>query len=160
MHCDVNSIRLYPIFGITEFQTPWSRLDHCIVAWAGVIAQAVVAAPIVVAVTIFGYSRFEAVLAILGFFSLAVAVFNLLSIKPLDGSVDGGSFQRRSPQLATSTEAAARLKALIPDPMVSIKSLLKSKVVLLSFLALNPVEEDLPACFSPGPHFISRSWPL
>jgi hypothetical protein len=59
MHCDVNEIRLYPIFGVTEFQTPWSKMDHCVIAWGGVIAQAIVAIPIILAVTIFGYSRFE-----------------------------------------------------------------------------------------------------
>jgi Zn-dependent protease len=72
---------------------PWSKLDHCIIAWGGVIAQAVVALPIVVAVSLFGYSRFEpinAVVAILGFFSLGVALFNLLPIRPLDGSIAWG----------------------------------------------------------------------
>src|SRR5438477_6185441 len=37
LHCDVDSIRIYPIFGITQFQVPWSRLHHCIIAWGGVI---------------------------------------------------------------------------------------------------------------------------
>ncbi|HEV2697230.1 MAG TPA: site-2 protease family protein [Terriglobales bacterium] len=90
MHCEVRSIQLYPIFGVTHFETPWSKLDHCIIAWGGVIAQAVVAVPIVVAVSIFGYSRLgpiNAFLAILGFYSLGVAIFNLLPIRPLDGSV-------------------------------------------------------------------------
>jgi membrane-associated protease RseP (regulator of RpoE activity) len=81
MHCEVLSIRLYPIFGATNFEMPWSKFDHCVIAWGGVLAQAVVAAPIVVGVTLFGYTRFEAVhavLAILGFFSVGVAIFNLL----------------------------------------------------------------------------------
>ena len=89
MHCDVERIRLYPIFGVTEFQMPWSRFDHCVIAWAGVIAQAVVAVPVVVLVSLFGYTRFEpvnAVLALLGFFSIGVAIFNLLPIPPLDGA--------------------------------------------------------------------------
>jgi len=89
MHCDVERIRLYPIFGVTEFQMPWSRFDHCVIAWAGVIAQAVVAIPIVVLVSLFGYTRFEpvnAILALLGFFSIGVALFNLLPIPPLDGA--------------------------------------------------------------------------
>ena len=62
---------LYPIFGITKFETSWSRFDHCVIAWGGVIAQSVVALPIVGWVILFGYTRFEpinAVLAILGFF--------------------------------------------------------------------------------------------
>ena len=90
MHCFVDEIRLYPIFGITKFQAPWSKFDHCVIAWGGVIAQTVVAAPIIGFVSIFGYSRFEpinAIFAILGFFSLGVALFNLLPVRPLDGSI-------------------------------------------------------------------------
>jgi hypothetical protein len=74
--CAVFSIELYPIFGITHFQTPWSRFDHCVIAWGGVLAQAVIAIPLAAWLAIVGYTRFEpinAVLAILGFYSLAVA---------------------------------------------------------------------------------------
>lgn len=90
LHCDVDSIRLYPIFGVTRFQTPWSRFDHCVIAWSGVIAQSITFIPIVAAVSFFGYSRIEpinAVLAVLGPFSLGVAIFNLLPFRPLDGSI-------------------------------------------------------------------------
>ena len=90
MHCFVEEICLYPVFGITRFQAPWSKFDHCIIAWGGVLAQAIAAVPVVIGVSLFGYSRFEplnAVLAILGFFSLGVAIFNLLPIRPLDGSI-------------------------------------------------------------------------
>jgi len=90
MACEVLSIRPYPIFGVTNFEMPWSKFDHCVIAWGGVLAQAVVVAPIVVAVSLFGYTRFEsinAVLAILGFFSVGVALFNLLPVKPLDGAI-------------------------------------------------------------------------
>jgi Zn-dependent protease len=89
MRCDVFSIKLYPIFGITQFETPWSKLDHCVIAWGGVIAQAFVALPVIGWIVLFGYTRFEsvnAVLALLGFFSVGVAVFNLLPIPPLDGA--------------------------------------------------------------------------
>jgi Zn-dependent protease len=85
----VFSIKLYPIFGITKFQAPWSRFDHCVIAWGGVIAQAVVAIPLIAWILLFGYTHFEsvnAVLALLGFFSAAMAVFNLLPIPPLDGA--------------------------------------------------------------------------
>jgi membrane-associated protease RseP (regulator of RpoE activity) len=54
------------------------------------LAQAVVALPLVVFVGAFGYTRFDVineVFAILGFFSLGVSVFNLLPLKPLDGSI-------------------------------------------------------------------------
>lgn len=88
--CNVESIQLYPIYGVTRFTTPWSRLDHCIIAWGGVVAQALVAIPLIGFVKIFGYTRFEALnmlFGILGFFSAAVAVFNLLPVPPLDGAI-------------------------------------------------------------------------
>jgi Zn-dependent protease len=102
--CTVFSIELYPIFGVTRFGTPWSRVDHCKIAWAGVLAQAVVAVPLVAWVAAFGYTRFEALnmlFVILGFFSLGVAVFNLIPTPPLDGATAWGIFpallaQRRS----------------------------------------------------------------
>ena len=95
LECPVFSIELYPIFGFTTFGTPRSRLDHCVIAWAGVLAQAVIAIPLVLWVAVFGYSRFQAVnmlFAILGYFSLASAAFNLLPIRRLDGSIAWGIF--------------------------------------------------------------------
>src|SRR5882724_12983234 len=88
--CQVFSIELYPIWGVTRFGTPWSRFDHCVIAWSGVLAQAVIAVPLVAWIAIFGYTRFEAVnviFALLGGISLVVAVFNLLPIPPLDGAM-------------------------------------------------------------------------
>lgn len=88
--CPVFSIELYPIFGITRFGTPWNRLDHCAIAWGGVLAQTLVAIPLITTAWIFGYSRFEAInmlVAILGYFSIAVAAFNLLPVGRLDGSI-------------------------------------------------------------------------
>src|SRR5215470_29795 len=88
--CAVQSVSLYPIHGRTVFDTPWSRFDHCVIAWGGVIAQAAVGVPLAIWVAVFGYTRFEplnAVLAILGFFNLAVAAFNLIPKPPLDGAI-------------------------------------------------------------------------
>ena len=93
--CPVFSIELYPIFGITRFGTPRSRVDHCLIAWAGVLAQAVIAIPLVAWVAAFGYTRFEALnmlFVILGFFSLGVAVFNLVPTPPFDGATAWGIF--------------------------------------------------------------------
>jgi Zn-dependent protease len=93
LHCEVFSIEIYPIFGFCRFEAPWSRFDHCVIAWGGVIAQAVVAAPVVRYISMFGYTRFQsinAVLGLLGFFSLSVAAFNLLPIPRLDGSIAWG----------------------------------------------------------------------
>jgi Zn-dependent protease len=91
--CRVWSIELYPIWGITRFSEPYSYFDHCVIAWGGVVAQVVVAVPLLIWTETFGYTRFQpvnAVLAILGFFSLSVAVFNLLPIRPLDGAIAWG----------------------------------------------------------------------
>jgi hypothetical protein len=89
-HCQVFSIDLYPIFGLCRFQTPWSRFDHCVIAWGGVIAQLLVAMPILGGLRLFGYSRLgpvNAILIILGPYSLMMALFNLLPIRGLDGAV-------------------------------------------------------------------------
>ena len=88
--CLVTSIELYPIWGITCFSEPYSRYDHYVIAWGGVVAQTIVAIPLIVWVEIFGYTRFpplNALLSIMGFFSLSTAAFNLLPIRPLDGSI-------------------------------------------------------------------------
>ena len=88
--CAVWSIELYPIWGITRFSEPHSPSDRCVIAWGGVVAQFLVAVPLMVWVETFGCTRYQALnalMAILGFFSLSVAVFNLLPIRPLDGSI-------------------------------------------------------------------------
>jgi membrane-associated protease RseP (regulator of RpoE activity) len=93
LRCKVHSIKLYPIWGLTDFEMPWSRFDHCVIAWGGVLAQAVIAIPVVTYVTMFGYTRFEPVngmLEILGYYSLAIAAINLLPAPPLDGAIAWG----------------------------------------------------------------------
>jgi Zn-dependent protease len=87
--CEVSSIELYPIGGITRFSEPDSRVDQCAIAWGGVVAQIIVGLPLAAWVVAFGYTRFQpvnAILAILGFFSLSVAALNLVPIRPLDGA--------------------------------------------------------------------------
>jgi Zn-dependent protease len=91
--CKVLDIKLYPIFGLTHFDMPWSRFDHCVIAWGGVVAQMVVALPLMIWVWVFGFTTsgpINAVLAILGFYSAGVAAFNLLPFAPLDGSIAWG----------------------------------------------------------------------
>jgi Zn-dependent protease len=88
--CAVWSIELYPIWGITRFNAPYAEYDRCVIAWGGVLAQLVVALPLLIWLEIFGYTRFQTlniVMAIFGGFSLFVALFNLLPIRPLDGSI-------------------------------------------------------------------------
>jgi Zn-dependent protease len=87
--CVVWAIEVYPIHGITRYDAPRSELDRCVIAWGGVLAQAAIAIPLVAWVGAFGYTSLEpinAVIALLGFFSLAQAALNLLPIPHLDGS--------------------------------------------------------------------------
>lgn len=58
--CKVTAIELYPIHGFVRYSQPWSRYDDAVIAWGGVVAQAVVAIPLVVWVAIFGFSRSDA----------------------------------------------------------------------------------------------------
>jgi membrane-associated protease RseP (regulator of RpoE activity) len=91
--CTVWSMELYPLWGITRFSEPYSRFDHCLIAWGGVLAQAIIGIPAVAWIEIFGYTRFgplNAVLGCFGFFSLTVAIFNLIPARPLDGSIAWG----------------------------------------------------------------------
>lgn len=93
--CYVSSIELYPFWGVTNFSEPYSRLDHCVIAWAGVVAQAIVALPLIAWVELFGYTRLDAVneiLNVLGFYSIVIAAFNLFPIAPLDGKIAWGLF--------------------------------------------------------------------
>jgi len=112
--CAVWSIELYPLWGITRFSEPHSRFDHCVIAWGGVVAQVIVAVPIVVVTETFGYTRFEplnTVLGCLGIFSLSVAVFNLIPAPPLDGSVAWGllpALFRRPPARSAKREPGWR----------------------------------------------------
>ena len=110
LNCQVYSIELYPNFGICRFEVPWSRFEHCVIAWGGVIAQAIVAIPFVIWLAIFGYSSFQpsnAAMVLLGIFSLFVAAFNLLPIGHLDGAVAWGLlpalFRRSRMQAQEST---------------------------------------------------------
>jgi Zn-dependent protease len=78
------------------------------------LAQALVAVPPLVWVEVFGYTRFQAlnaILAIFGFFSLSTIVFNLLPIRPLDGAIAWGllpAFFKRSGARATKCEPGWR----------------------------------------------------
>jgi Zn-dependent protease len=89
----VDSIRLYPFFGLAIFAQPYSRYDYCRIAWGGVGAQMAVSVPVLVYLKIFGFTRWDAVnifLGIFGYYSAFVAACNLLPIPPLDGVVAWG----------------------------------------------------------------------
>lgn len=92
-NCTVWSIELYPIWGIAHFSEPYSRFDHCVIAWGGVAAQLVVAVPIVILSETLGptsHPSLNTLLGMFGFFSLFVAAFNLIPAPPLDGAIAWG----------------------------------------------------------------------
>jgi Zn-dependent protease len=89
----VDSIRLYPFFGLAIFAQPYSRYDYSRIAWGGVAAQAVISLPVLLYLAIFGFTRWDPVnivLGIFGYYSAFVAACNLLPIPPLDGVVAWG----------------------------------------------------------------------
>jgi len=87
------SIELYPIWGIARFSEPYSRYDRCVIAWGGVLAQLLIAVPVIIVGELIGptkYASLNTILAMFGFFSLFVAAFNLIPAPPLDGSIAWG----------------------------------------------------------------------
>jgi Zn-dependent protease len=87
--CAVWSIELYPLHGFTRISAPASHYDACVIAWGGVLAQLTLAAPLIVAVTIFGFTPIgplNALIAMFGYFSAMVAVLNLFPVPRLDGA--------------------------------------------------------------------------
>jgi Zn-dependent protease len=75
---------------LARFERPDSRVDRALIAWGGVLAQAIVGIPLALYAALVGYTPFaalNAVLVILGGYSLCAAAFNLLPVRPLDGSV-------------------------------------------------------------------------
>lgn len=85
----VTSIELYPFHGITRFDAPWTHLETCVVAWGGVLAQAAVAAPLILWAQIVGFTPFgpiNAVMVVFGYYSGLMVVLNLLPVPGLDGA--------------------------------------------------------------------------
>ena len=87
--CQVHSIELYPIHGCVRYSEPWSYYDDAVIAWGGILAQASVGIPLVLFDAVFEPTRptvLKVIIAVLGYFSIIVAVGNLLPIPPLDGA--------------------------------------------------------------------------
>lgn len=114
LRCHVLWIKLYPIHGVC-FHEDAGRRRNAVIAWGGVLAQGVVAFPLLVFLAVFGYTPFpaaNAAIVILGVFSTGWALFNLLPIAPLDGS------------RAWSALAGFRLRSLVgPRPRKSKRRL-------------------------------------
>jgi len=86
----VLSIELYPMHGRTWYVAPSRAYDTYVIAWGGVLAQLLVALPIVAWLTVFGFTRangINAVLALFGYVNAWFAAMNLLPIAPLDGAL-------------------------------------------------------------------------
>jgi Zn-dependent protease len=87
--CSAWSIEIYPIVGLTRFSAPASYFDDCVIAWGGVLAQLALGAPLIAWVSAFGFTSSEqtnAVIVLLGYFSVFIAFVNLLPVSGLDGS--------------------------------------------------------------------------
>lgn len=87
--CEVFAIELYPILGFVRYSEPCCRYDDALIAWGGVTAQAIIAAPLIAWTSIFGFTHFDAVnvsLGILGYYSVVIAIFNLIPVAPFDGA--------------------------------------------------------------------------
>ena len=85
----VYAIELYPIHGLTRCEAARSTYDACVIAWGGVLAQLAVGVPVITATRVFGFTPWgplNAPLAMFGYFSVVVAVFNLLPLSRLDGT--------------------------------------------------------------------------
>jgi Zn-dependent protease len=105
----VDSIRLYPFFGLAIFARPYSRYDYSRIAWGGVAAQAVISVPVLLYLAIFGFTPWDPVnivLGIFGYYSAFVAACNLLPIPPLDGVVAWGLI----PELISRAQQRRRMQ--------------------------------------------------
>lgn len=84
------AVRITAFHGECVYEAPdYAEQDYRI-AWGGMLAQLAVAVPLILADAIFGISRIEpfgAVVAILGYVSVAIAAFNLVPVEGLDGSM-------------------------------------------------------------------------
>ncbi len=85
----VVSVEIYPVHGVCRFDHPESKLDAARIAWGGVIGQMLLAVPLIVRLVLWGHSSsasLNAFLSIGGPTNFAVAILNLLPIRPLDGA--------------------------------------------------------------------------
>ena len=85
----VIAVEIYAIHGLCRFDHPETRLESAKIAWGGVIGQLLLAVPAVIRLIVWGYSNFgplNAALAICGPTSMAIGLFNLLPVKPMDGA--------------------------------------------------------------------------
>jgi Zn-dependent protease len=101
------AIEIYPFRGLCRFDHPETKMAAAKIAWGGVIGQSLIAAPAIVRLVLYGYSGFgplDTLLAICGPSNVAIAVFNLIPVRPLDGATAWSLF----PQLWNARRSLRR----------------------------------------------------
>jgi len=90
-HVKVRAIRLYMFHGLCEYDLPYFEIDHILVAWGGVLAQAVVWLISLLLLVFLSYVAprlaefLQPMLAVFLPINLFIMILNLIPIKPLDG---------------------------------------------------------------------------
>ena len=84
-----HAIRLAAFHGVCEFEEPEYAKQDYLVAWGGVLAQLMVAVPVIVLDAVFEMGRvvpLRPAVAIFGYVSVAIAALNLIPAPGLDGA--------------------------------------------------------------------------
>jgi Zn-dependent protease len=85
----VHGIYLGFIHGLCEYELPYNMKHQAIIAWGGVIAQLVIAIPLIIAAQVFEINNIPGlgpVVAFMGYISVMVAIVNLAPGHPFDGA--------------------------------------------------------------------------
>jgi len=86
----VDGVELYPLWGLTRIYGVRDPFDHCVIAWGGVLLQAVVGLPMLCWIKLVGYTPFEVLNAFMAFtavFTVAMIPVNLAPYGRLDGAM-------------------------------------------------------------------------
>ena len=82
-------IKLYPLHGVCTYVKAETEYENSVIAWGGVVAQAIVFVPCIISYSLFSEllpSYLSGILLYLGYGNLLLALFNLLPITGFDGS--------------------------------------------------------------------------
>ena len=85
----VLAVRIAFLHGRCEFEAPDYEWDEVAIAWGGVLAQLLVAVPLIVLDTTFNPLRpgyLDSLIGILGYLNLIIAFLNLVPAAPFDGA--------------------------------------------------------------------------
>ena len=87
--CEVLSIRIAFLHGQCEHEATGCEWDEAAIAWGGVLAQLLIAVPILTLAAVFNRSNFgyaDPAIVFLGYLNLVMALLNLAPVAPLDGA--------------------------------------------------------------------------